>query len=173
MNWWGFHIEYDDGVLKISRVHISQNEFLGGGLPGERVPQSHLYSLVSQTLEWDFRSDWTAYLLEHLSHFHFFFLQNCFLIPVKSLIEPLMGHAAHILARGTQTPSSSPLCLSSAWAFMAGCALVYAAAGSGLFGTLCQISHTNLLVANNDFVDKALNSTSGSWDWFRWEKYCF
>ena len=51
------------------------------------VPQSHLYSLVPQVFEWAFQSDWTAYFLEHFSHFHFFspcFRQKCFLIPVRS-----------------------------------------------------------------------------------------
>ncbi|CAA6654760.1 unnamed protein product [Spirodela intermedia] len=38
----------------------------------KRVPQSHLYSRVPQILMWAFQSDWTAYFLEHLSHFHFF-----------------------------------------------------------------------------------------------------
>ena len=51
------------------------------------VPQSHLYSLVPQVFEWAFQSDWTAYFLEHFSHFHFFspcFLLKCFFIPVRS-----------------------------------------------------------------------------------------
>lgn len=51
------------------------------------VPQSHLYSLVPQVLEWAFQSDCTAYLFAHFSHFHFFspcFRQKCFFIPVRS-----------------------------------------------------------------------------------------
>lgn len=52
-----------------------------------KVPQSHLYSLVPQVFICAFQSDCTAYFFEHLSHFHFFspcFLQKCFLIPVRS-----------------------------------------------------------------------------------------
>ena len=52
-----------------------------------KVPQSHLHSLVPQILEWAFQSDCTVYFFKHLSHFHFFspcFLQKCFFIPVRS-----------------------------------------------------------------------------------------
>lgn len=51
------------------------------------MPQSHLYSLEPQVLVWAFKSDWTAYFLEHFSHFHFFspcFLLKCFFTPVRS-----------------------------------------------------------------------------------------
>lgn len=53
----------------------------------KRVPQSQRYSRVPHVLLCAFQSDWTAYFLEHLSHFHFFspcLRQKCFLMPVRS-----------------------------------------------------------------------------------------
>lgn len=53
----------------------------------KRVPQSQRYSRVPHIFECAFQSDWTAYFLEHFSHFHFFspcLRLKCFLIPVRS-----------------------------------------------------------------------------------------
>lgn len=60
-------------------VFVKQNADKDGEITylEKSVPQSHLYSLVPQILEWAFQSDWTAYRLEHFSHFHF--LSPCFL----------------------------------------------------------------------------------------------
>ncbi len=131
----------------------------------KRVPQSHLYSLVPQVLEWAFQSDWTAYLFEHLSHFHFFspcFLQKCFLIPVKSP-RALDGSWCTQLASGhTYTfflISLLVLCFSFQGKL---CPLLWSWRFWSLWNPLLQISQTNLFVAMRVLGDKAITSASGS-----------
>ena len=131
----------------------------------KRVPQSHLYSLVPQVLEWAFQSDWTAYLFEHLSHFHFFspcFLQKCFLIPVKSP-RALDGSWCTQLGSGhTYTfflISLLVLCFSFQGKL---CPLLWSWRFWSLWNPLLQISQINLFVAIRVFGDKAITSASGS-----------
>ena len=129
------------------------------------VPQSHLYSLVPQVLEWAFQSDWTAYFLEHLSHFHFFspcFLQKCFFIPVRSPSARAGLWWTHEGSGHTYTLfliSVLDLCLSfhgrlcprlCNWRFWS------------LWNPLLQISHTNLFVAIRVVGDRAITSALGS-----------
>jgi len=132
----------------------------------KRVPQSHLYSLVPQILEWAFQSDWTAYFLEHLSHFHFFspcFLQKCFLIPVKSprardgswCTQLGSGHTYTFFLIG----SLLALCLSFQGRL---CPLRCNCRFWSLWNPLLQISHINLFVASRLFGDRAITSASGS-----------
>lgn len=130
-----------------------------------KVPQSHLYSLVPQIFEWAFQSDWTAYFFEHLSHFHFFspcFLQKCFFIPVKS-----------------------PKALDGSWWTQDGSGQTYTRFRTSLldlcrsfhgrlwprrwsckfwsrWNPLLQISQTNRFVAMRVLGDKAITSASGS-----------
>ena len=129
------------------------------------VPQSHLYSLLPQTLECAFQSDWTAYFLEHLSHFHFFspcFLQKCFLIPVKSPKALEGSWCTHAGSGHTYTlflTSLVDLCLSfhgKLWPLRWSCRFW------SLWNPLLHISHTNRFVANSVFGDKAITSASGS-----------
>lgn len=131
----------------------------------KRVPQSHLYSLVPQVLEWAFQSDWTAYRFEHLSHFHFFspcFLQKCFLIPVRSP-RALEGSWCTQLASGhTYTfflTSLLVLCLSFHGRL---CPLLWSWRFWSLWNPLLQISQMNLFVAMSVLGDKAITSASGS-----------
>lgn len=129
------------------------------------VPQSHLYSLVPQIFKWAFKSDWTAYFFEHLSHFHFFspcFLQKCFLIPVKSPNAREGSWWTHVVSGQTYTlflTSLLDLCLSfqgRLWPLLWSCKFW------SLWNPLLQISHTNLFVANRVFGDKATTSALGS-----------
>lgn len=132
----------------------------------KRVPQSHLYSLVPQVLEWALQSDWTAYFFEHLSHFHFFspcFLQKCFLIPVKSPRARDGSWWTQLASGQTYTffliTSLLDLCLSfhgRLWPLLWSCRFW------SLWNPLLQISHTNLFVAISVFGDKAITSDSGS-----------
>lgn len=57
---------------------------------------------------------------------------------------PLMGHGGHMLVLGTDTPSSSPPCLSFVLASMANCALFYEAEDSVLSENLCCRSHIGI-----------------------------
>lgn len=131
----------------------------------KRVPQSHRYSLVPHVLVWAFQSDWTAYILEHFSHFHFFspcFLQKCFLIPVRSP-RALEGWWWTQVGSGQTYAlflfSLLFLCFNFhgrlwprlwSWRFWS------------LWNPLLHISHTNRFVANNVFGDNAITSASGS-----------
>lgn len=130
-----------------------------------KVPQSHLYSLVPQTFKWAFQSDWTAYFFAHLSHFHFFspcFLQKCFFIPVKSP-KALDGSWCTQDGSGqtyTRFRISFPdLCRSFHGRL---CPLRWSCKFWSLWNPLLQISHTNRFVANRDFGDRAITSASGS-----------
>ena len=132
----------------------------------KRVPQSHLYSLVPQILEWAFQSDWTAYFLEHLSHFHFFspcFLQKCFLIPVKSPSALDGSWWTQLTSGQTYTfffiISLFDLCFSFHGKL---CPLLCSCRFWSLWNPLLHISHTNLFVAINVFGDNAITSASGS-----------
>lgn len=130
------------------------------------VPQSHLYSLVPQVLEWAFQSDWTAYFLEHFSHFHFFspcFLQKCFLIPVKSP-RALDGSWCTQLDSGhtyTFFLISMPviLCLSFHGKL---CPLLWSWRFWSLLNPLLHTSHMNLFVAKRELGDRDITSASGS-----------
>lgn len=131
-----------------------------------RVPQSHLYSLVPQIFEWAFQSDWTAYRFEHLSHFHFFspcFLEKCFLIPVRSPRAREGSWWTHVGSGHKYTfrrwTSLLLFCRSfhgrlwprrCSWRFCS------------LWNPLLQTSHTNRFVAMSVFGDRAITSASGS-----------
>ena len=130
-----------------------------------KVPQSHLYSLVPQILEWAFQSDCTAYFFEHFSHFHFFspcFLQKCFFIPVRSpraldgswCTQDCSGHTYTLFFT-----SLLDLCLSfhgRLWPRRWSCRFW------SLWNPLLQISQTNRFVAIRVFGDRAITSASGS-----------
>lgn len=131
----------------------------------KRIPQSHLYSLVPHVFEWAFQSDWTAYIFEHFSHFHFFspcFLQKCFLIPVRSpraLEGSWWTHEGSGQTYAFFFTSLLLLCFSfqgRLWPLLCSCRFW------SLGKPLWQISQTNLFVAIRVFGDKAITSASGS-----------
>lgn len=132
----------------------------------KRVPQSHLYSLVPQVLEWAFQSDWTAYFLEHLSHFHFFspcFRLKCFFIPVRSPSARDGSWWTHVFSGQIYTffliGSLFVRCRSFHGRL---CPRLWSCRFWSLWNPLLQISHKNLFVAMSDFGDKAITSASGS-----------
>lgn len=135
----------------------------------KRVPQSHLYSLVPQVLEWAFQSDWTAYFFEHFSHFHFFspcFLLKCFLIPVRSPSALDGSWWTQVFSGQMYTffliTSLFVLCLSfhgRLWPLLWSCKFW------SLWKPLLHISQMNLFVAISVVGDKAITSASGSVNW--------
>ena len=129
------------------------------------VPQSHLYSLVPQVLVWAFQSDWTAYFLEHLSHFHFFspcFLLKCFFIPVRSPNALAASWWTQVFSGQMYTfflGSLLDLCFSfhgRLWP------LLWSWRFWSLWNPLLHISQTNRFVAIRVFGERAMTSASGS-----------
>ena len=130
------------------------------------VPQSHLYSRVPQVFWWAFQSDWTAYFLEHLSHFHFFspcLRLKCFLMPVRSPSARAGLWWTHEGSGHTYTlfllTSLLALCLSFHGRL---CPLLCNCKFWSLWNPLLHISHTNLFVAINVVGDRAITSAFGS-----------
>ena len=130
------------------------------------VPQSHLYSLVPQILLWAFQSDWTAYFLEHFSHFHFFspcFLLKCFFIPVRSPRALLGSWCTQLFSGQTYTffliTSSLFLCLSFHGRL---CPRRCSCRFWSLLKPLLHTSQMKRFVVISDFGDRAITSESGS-----------
>uniref|UniRef100_J3LL09 Uncharacterized protein n=1 Tax=Oryza brachyantha TaxID=4533 RepID=J3LL09_ORYBR len=131
----------------------------------KRVPQSQRYSREPQVLVCAFQSDWTAYFLEHLSHFHFFspcLRRKCFLMPVRSP-SARDGSWCTQLGSGhtyTRFRTSFPLRCRSfhgrLWPRRCSCRFW------SRWNPLLQISHTNLLVASSVLGDSAITSALGS-----------
>lgn len=131
-----------------------------------RVPQSHLYSLVPQILLWAFQSDWTAYFFEHFSHFHFFspcFRLKCFLTPVRSPKARDGSWWTHVFSGHMYTfffiTSFLFLCFNFHGKL---CPLLWSCRFWSLWKPLLHISHTNRFVAISEVGDKAITSASGS-----------
>lgn len=155
-------------VLLFSSAMASQNALwvIKLSLLEKMVPHSHLYSLVPQVLECAFQSDWTAYFLEHFSHFHLFspcFRQKCFLIPVRSpsalnglwCTHPASGqmYTRFLIA------SLTFLCFSFHGRL---CPRLCSCRFWSLWNPLLHISHTNRFRANRVFGDRAMTSALGS-----------
>lgn len=144
-----------------------------------RVPQSQRYSLVPHVLECAFQSDCTAYLFEHLSHFHFFspcFLQKCFLIPVRSPSALAGLWCTQLFSGQTYTRFLGSLLLLCRSFHGRLCPLLCSCRFWSLWNPLPHISHKKRFVARRVFGESAITSASGSVDFDhhalnQWENY--
>lgn len=120
---------------------------------------------MPQVLEWAFQSDWTAYLLEHFSHFHFFspcFLQKCFFIPVRSPRALEGWWWTQLFSGHTYTLFLTSLLLLCFNFHGKLCPLRWSCKFWSLWKPFPHISHKNLFVAISVFGDNAITSASGS-----------